>query len=280
MAIERTDSQAVETGPTAPAVPDDCPLQGLYQKRRAQDRDLKILISSWDLETGTGKTTLACRLAAAFDATDQGVTTDKATLSAHELTDAYTREPPGSALIFDEAMGDISNRRSMSSINEAMRATVGMGRVEEKYLIMTCPGIHMVDRDIRAQADVWILTRELGSAAMFRVKFEPFAGHELTHNWGTLDWTGDLPGGLKDVYDHLTREKRARLRGQGDDGQGYVDAQEAQQKTERAVKEARQQKRDEMLREMYENGDLTQKELANSVGLSRSRVADILSNGE
>ena len=262
----------------APTLGEDNPLGKLYRKRVAQSRDLTVLVSDWNLERGSGKTTLAMRLAAAMDRTDEGFTRSKATLSAEELTDAYTREPSGSALLLDEGQAAASNRRAMSGINEAVRQVVGMGRVEQKYLLLTAPGVHQVDSDIRAMCDVWIFVRSLGEAQMFRVRYNPFAGHELTDDWGTLTWTGDLPGDLEDVYDALTREKRRRLRGEGEDGQGYVDADTAAEKAERAAESARRQKRDELLREMYENSeDMTQQELADAVGLSRSRVADILS---
>jgi hypothetical protein len=262
-----------------PTLGEDNPLGKLYRKRVAQGRDLTILVSDWNLERGSGKTTLAMRLAAAMDRTDEGFTRDKATLSAEELTDAYTREAHGSALLLDEGQAAASNRRAMSGINEAVRQVVGMGRVEQKYLLLTAPGVHQVDSDIRAMCDVWIFVRSLGEAQMFRVRYNPFAGHELTDDWGTLTWPGDLPGDLEDVYADLTREKRRRLRGEGEDGQGYVDAGTADERAERAAEDARRQKRDELLREMYENSeDMTQQELADAVGLSRSRVADILSD--
>lgn len=264
-----------------PEFSEDNPFGKLYRKRVAQSRDLTVLVADWNLERGSGKTTLALRLAAAADRTDSGITQDKASLSAHELTQAYTELPPGSSLVFDEAMGDVSNRRSMSNVNEAMRAIVGMGRVEQKYLFLTAPGVHMVDKDIRAMCDIWVLTRELGEAQMFRVKYNPFAEHEQTHDWGTLTWPGALPGELKDTYDYLTTEKRRRLRGEDGDGVGYVDAGDAAKSAEKAAKEARQQKRDEMIVELYQNSpDMTQQDVANAVGLSRSRVAEILSNAD
>lgn len=261
-----------------PEFSEDNPFGKLYRKRVAQQRDLTVLVADWNLERGSGKTTLALRLAGAADRTDDGLTTDKASLSAQELTNAYTEQPTGSSLVFDEAMAGVSNRRAMSSVNEALRQIIGMGRVEQKYLFLTSPGIHQVDKDIRAMCDIWILTREVGEAQMFRVKWNPFGEHPNTHDWGTLTWPGDLPGELQDTYDYLTREKRRRLRGEGDDGQGYVDAQDAAKTAEQAAKEAERQKRDELISQMYQNTeDMTQQKLADAVGLSRSRVADILS---
>jgi len=262
----------------APTIPDDCPLGRLHRKRVAQGRDLTVLIADWNLERGSGKTTLAMRLAEACDRTDQGMTEEKATLSAQELTQAYTEQPARSSLVLDEGQADASNRRAMSGVNEALRKIVGMGRVEQKYLFLTAPGVHQVDKDIRNMCDVWIFVRKLGEAQMFRVKYNPFGNHELTTDWGTLTWPGELPGELGDTYDALTAEKRRRLRGDGDDGDGFVKADEAAQTAERAAEQAERQKRDELLREIYTNTDgMTQQKLADSVGLSRSRIADILS---
>jgi hypothetical protein len=263
----------------APTLPDDCPLGKLYRKRVAQNRDLTVFIADWNLERGSGKTTLALRLAAAFDRTHDGMTPEKATISAEELTNAYTSKPAGSALVLDEGQADASNRRAMSGVNEALRKIVGMGRVEQKYLILTAPGVNQVDKDIRNMCDVWIFTRSVGEAQMFRVEYNPFADHEVTHDWGTLRWSGDLPGRLQETYDDLTTEKRRRLRGDGDDGQGYVPAEELQESVETAREETERQTRDELLREVYDStDDLTQQELADAVGLTRSRIADIVSS--
>ena len=258
--------------------PEGCPLGKLYRKRVAQNRDLTVIVSDWNLERGSGKTTLALRLAQAADRTDEGVTREKASLNAEELTDAYTSKPKGSALVFDEAEAGISNRRAMSGVNEAMRTIVGMGRVEQKYLFLTTPGVHQIDSDIRAMADIWILVREVGRAQMYRVRFNPFEGKALTDNWGILRWDDARPGEIEETYKQLTKDKRAALRGEGDDGAGYVDASEVDKAAEQAAQEAERQKRDELLRQIYtQNDDMTQQELADSVGLSRSRIGDILS---
>ena len=257
------------------------PLARLHRKRVAQNRDLTVLISDWNLERGSGKTTLALRLAEACDRTAEGVTPEKCTLSATELSNAYTSLPGGSSLILDEAEAGVSNRRSMSGINEAMRRVIGMGRVEQKYLFMTTPGVHQVDKDIRAMCDVWIFVRELGEAQMFRVNFDPFLGHELTRDWGTIHWTGELPGTLGEAYQQLTEDKRKRLRGEGEDGDGYVKAEKLEKKTEQARETARRQKRDELIREIYESSEsMTQQELADAVGLSRPRISGIISGDD
>lgn len=257
--------------------PEDCPLGKLYRKRVAQNRDLTVIVSDWNLERGSGKTTLALRLAQAADRTDEGITPEKATISAEALSEAYTSQPEGSALLLDEAEAGISNRRAMSGVNEAMRRMVGMGRVEQKYVFMTTPGVHQIDADIRAMADCWVLVREVGRAQMYRVRFNPFEGNALTDNWGILRWPDARPAETEQTYQKLTEDKRAALRGEGEDGEGYVEAGEAAKSAEKAAETAERQKRDELIRQIYsQNDDMTQQKMADSVGLSRSRVADIL----
>jgi hypothetical protein len=127
--------------------------------------------------------------------------------------------------------------------------------------------------------DIWIFVRSLGEAQMFRVNYNPFQNHELTHDWGTITWTGDLPGQLQSTYDQLTKDKRKRLRGDGDDGDGYVQAAKVEETVQERVKQTKRQTRDSLIEDIYTNtDDMTQQKLANAVGLSRSRVADILSS--
>jgi DNA-binding XRE family transcriptional regulator len=76
----------------------------------------------------------------------------------------------------------------------------------------------------------------------------------------------------------LTAEKRRRLRGEGESGEGYVEASKVQEQVEERVKNTKRQTRDELINDIYTNSDdMTQAELADAVGLSRSRIADILS---
>jgi hypothetical protein len=216
------------------------------------------------------------QLASHFDRTEERITTEKATLSAQELEQAYTQQPRRSGLLLDEGQAGVSNRRSMSGINEAMRKIVGMGRVEEKYLLLTAPGVHQVDKDIRNMCDLWIFVTSVGEAETFRVRYNPFEDHEVTDHWNTIEWDAGLPGELQETYEQLTAEKKRRLRGQGEDGDGYVKASEVEKSVESAREEAKQQKRNEVIRQIYHNSaDMTQQQLADAIGLHRSTIANI-----
>jgi len=76
-------------------------LWNIYRKRRARNRDLKIIITSRDSQTGTGKTTLAMWLALHFDS--HGFGADQVTLHPEEFLELYKQNAAGSVIIMDEA---------------------------------------------------------------------------------------------------------------------------------------------------------------------------------
>jgi predicted XRE-type DNA-binding protein len=80
------------------------------------------------------------------------------------------------------------------------------------------------------------------------------------------------------VYDYLTEEKMAHLRGERDGSSQRIPASEVGEMIENAKEEASTETRNQLLRTFYDELDLTQSELAEGVDLSRSRVADILTN--
>lgn len=251
------------------------PLAEMYRERVEQNRDLVILITDSSNDRGTGKTTEALRLAHGMDRTEEGITTDKATISPYPLLEAYTEQPPGSALVLDESEVGADKYMAGSGTNRAIRELVSTGRIEEKYLVLNAPADHLVDKDLKTLVDVWVLVERRGFANVYRMDWQPHAKHELTHHMGTVDWD-PIPKGtqLHDVYQDLTERKQARLRGEGD-GDSYIKHSDAQEMVEQAQEETRQAVRNEYIQEMGKS-ELTQSEIANIAGISRSRVSQIL----
>jgi hypothetical protein len=94
-------------------------------------------------------------------------------------------------------------------------------------------------------------------------------------------WTwDDIPQDhdLREVYEYLTEEKERHLAGESDSSSQRLSASEVDGMLEEAKSEAETTTRNELLTTIYTQTDLTQKELAKSVGLSRSRLADIVSD--
>lgn len=263
---------------TAPLdqLPDGYELTELYDKRVKNNQDLFIVVSDWHNRRGTGKTIVSLRLAHSLDRTDEGVTTDKATLSVPELTDAYVEEPKGSSLVLDEAEAGVSKYEAGTRTNKALRKLVSMGRIKEKYVIANLPNSGEMDRDLKALADVWVIVTAKGSAQVNILGWNPWGEHPIVAAQHLLSWS-DIPvrHQLRDVYNDLTTEKQRRLRGEGGEAT-LIKRSEMEDKIEQTEREATQETRNNMLKRIYEESDITQKDLADAVELSRSHVANIV----
>lgn len=258
---------------------EDTPLHSLFERRIRNDQDLVILIDDWHARRGTGKTVAAMQLANGMDQTDEGLTEEKVAISPEQIRHAYESQPKRSGLVLDEAEVGVSNRRAMSNANEALRQIMSMGRIEQKYVCINAPSVGFIDKDIRKLADVWITMTAKGSGLVHFLERNPYAEALLTPKKQTITFR-DIPRGtgLRDVYNHLTEEKRQRI--SGDDDSGYIPREEHQKKLEQVQDEADRERRNEILRDLYQDEDLglSQRDLANVVGLAQPTVQEIVSN--
>jgi DNA-directed RNA polymerase specialized sigma subunit len=92
-----------------------------------------------------------------------------------------------------------------------------------------------------------------------------------------MAWSDISDPGLEKIYDELTQRKRDYLRGDQTES-GLIEADQLHDQLESAQEEAEMETRNDLVSSIYETSDITQAELAEAVGLSRSRVADILSS--
>jgi hypothetical protein len=249
------------------------PLAELYRKRVSQNRDLVCLVTDSSNDRGTGKTTLSLRLAYGMDRSDE-FDEGNGAINPQELTQAYREQPKHSGLVLDESEVGLDKYRSGSATNKAIRELVSTGRVLEKYLTLNAPADHLVDGDLKTLVDVWILVERRGFARVFRMDWEPFRGKELTHDMGTLEWDA-LPGGtpMMPVYDALTEEKAGRLN--GEEGENFIRREEAREMVENAKEDAKTEVRNEYIQRLDDAG-MKQGDIGEVVGLSRSRVSQIL----
>ena len=259
---------------------EDHPFGELYQKRVKQNRDLVVLITDSSNDRGTGKTTLALKLGAAMDRTDDGLTTGKTAINPEPMTRAYTDYPEGSSIVLDETEVGLDKYQAASAVNKAIRELVSMGRVEQKYLILNAPADHLVDSDLKSLVDVWLLVERRGMANAYRMDWEPMSGHELTRGMGVVTWDAISDSQIQLVYDDLTDRKRERLSGErGDD---YVTRQEMQKEIESAVDSATREQRNNWIREIYEKTSLSQNDLAalETVDVGQGTVNKIINQSE
>jgi hypothetical protein len=254
------------------------PFQKLYRKRVANNQDLAIIVSDHQNRRGTGKTVFSLKLAEALDRTEEGLTTEKVAIGPNQLTEAYIELPKGSALVLDEAEAGLSKYEAASGVNKAMRELVSMGRIREKYLILNLPASSELDRDLKALCDFWFMVQQKGRALGHHLRWNAYSEEPRTPKTEPVEWS-DIPEGteLRDVYNYLTKEKLAHLRGEKEGSSQRIPASEVQQQLQQERESAQTQTRNELLAEVYEQTDLTQQDLAEVVDLSRSRVADIVS---
>ena len=261
------------------SLPEGYPFTRLYQKRIANSQDLAIIVSDHQNRRGTGKTIFSLKLASLMDRTEEGITTEKVSVGPEELTEAYLELPKGSALVLDEAESGLSKYEAASAVNRAMRELVSMGRIQEKYLVLNLPASSELDRDLKALCDFWFMVQNKGTALGHHLNWNPYKEEPRTPKTEEWNWT-DIPEGteLREVYDYLTEQKLAHLRGERDGSSQRIPASEVSGMVAKAEKEAKSKKRNEVLTEVYQETELTQKELSSAVGLSRSRLADIVTD--
>ena len=261
----------------ADQLPDGYPFTKLYRKRVAENQDLAIIISDHQNRRGTGKTIFSLKLASLMDRTKEGITQEKVAVGPDQLLESYMELPKGSALVLDEAEAGLSKYEAASGVNKAMRELVSMGRIQEKYLVLNLPASSELDRDLKALCDFWFMVQSKGKALGHFLRWNPYSEEPRTPKTDSWEWS-DIPesSDLRNVYDYLTSEKLAHLRGEREESSQRITATEAKNMVEKAKEEARTETRNELLGSVYDDLDVTQKELANSVGLSRSRLADIV----
>ncbi|MFB6198895.1 MAG: hypothetical protein ABEI52_11625, partial [Halobacteriaceae archaeon] len=126
----------------------------MWRSRQADNRDVKMLITARDAQTGTGKTTLAIQLAKWFDR--HGWDTSKATLDGSEYVDRYTDLEPGEVLVGDELEQMADSRRSMSEQNVTLTQFWSTMRAWQVSTVTTLPSVAMVDKRLKELADLRI----------------------------------------------------------------------------------------------------------------------------
>ena len=139
----------------------NCWLWRKQRQRVAEGRDLKVIITSRDGQTGTGKTTLSLWLAMHFDR--HGFDAEKITLHPEEFHDLYNELPVGSCMLMDEGE-QLDNRRSMSNKNVDFWNLWQMNRFRQITSILTLPTRSVLDKRGMELADIWINVIQRGLA--------------------------------------------------------------------------------------------------------------------
>lgn len=260
--------------------PDGHPMHDLYGNRVRNHQDLVIIIDDYHARRGTGKTVASLQMAEGMDQ-NGGLTFDNVSLQAENIHAAYSELPERSAIVLDEGEVGASKYDAMAKTNKALREVMSMGRVEEKYVIINTPSFGFLDKEIRLLADVWMTMLRKGLALVHFLKRQPYShgggGSLLTEKNGLIEFK-DIEKGteLRKVYNKLTREKRKRIK--GEEGESFIPQSEHNEKVAKAVKEAKKEKRDELVDAFYNHPEVQapQRVVADCAGVAQKTVSNIV----
>lgn len=271
--------------------PPEHPLHDLYGRRVRQEQDLAIIVSDYHSRRGTGKTIASLQLGEGMDQAG-GLTTGKATVRPEELRNAYFKQPKRSALVLDEGELGASKYDAASNTNKELRKILSIGRVEQKYLIINTPDMDFLDKEIVRMCDVWILMLRKGVGLVHFLERNPYAHGDgvLRPKKGIIQFE-DIETGtrLRDVYNHLTRQKKGHIR--GDEGEPFVSQSEHKEAVQNARETARTEMRNQLIQDVWDHlgsmtdediqkvqrwDGITQTQLAEAVGLSQQQISKLV----
>ena len=248
--------------------------------RLTSNRDANIIITA-SSETGVGKTTLAVTLAILIDM--WGWTAEKcAVADPAAYNRLYDESRPGSVLILDEAEKAVDARRGMTSESVDLSQSFAAKRYRQIISILTAPTKSWVDGRIGSDAaDYWLLCQETdmgepkGEAVVYRLGSNEFYENETKHRYETIEFPilDDHP-----EFQRLDEMKRKKLEGRDEGGTQYLSQSEVDEKIQSVKAETESEYRNQLIRDLYETGKLTQTEIADAVGLTQSTVNKILTN--
>jgi len=244
----------------------------LYKRRKREGQDLVIYITDSQNRRGTGKTVLSLKLAQVMDT--HGMTEDNTTMKVKDCKNKYVDLPNKSALVFDEIEAQADKYRQGSAINRALNLIISMGRIHEKYLIFNAPSQSEVDNELLSKGDIWISVVKKGLAKVHYINWHEYEHHLRTPIKEYIKWRDLEDPNLKDIYKHLTKQKEKIIqRGKNED---LVTQKEVEKKVKKAKEDARRTGRDETIKSVYDSFNVSHRDLADALDLSKTRITEIL----
>ena len=162
----------------------------MFLDRLEKGRDLKIIITAANAQTGVGKSTLAFTLAASWHPIYTGETWTAeqcATYDVAEFLRTYTEQQPGSVLLMEEAE-QLDSRRSMAGENVDFSHYWMAMRVRQMVSILTLPSTTALDKRLWELSDVWINVQARGRADVYECQINDFPAELWREPQETLEW--------------------------------------------------------------------------------------------
>lgn len=248
------------------------------KSKLSNDNDIKIIIQGKNSQTGIGKTTLAIQLCRFID--EDWSADTHAFIDTREYVDAHMNKPKGSALLLDEIEKGADSRRAMSQENVDLSQAWATLRARNIATVCTLPSISMLDNRMLELADYWILVKRRGWAQPYKVHVNDFnhkvqrkslPGDQHIH-FADLSSDDEDKIYLDDIKDDMLQE----------DGPGHIPMEKHKKKVRDARKEAKKEKRNEIIKGLYENTDMSTTDLSNldCIGISQGQVSRVMSSAD
>jgi len=238
------------------------------------DNDIKIIIQGANSQTGVGKTTLAIELCRFID--DDWNAEEKSFIEPQNYLNSYLDYPGGSALLLDEIGAGADSRRSTSKENVNLSHGWQMLRSRNIATIATLPSTSMLDKRMLELADYWVLVKKRGLAQPYKINVNDFNGKIARKPLPGEEHIQfpDLPSRDSDKK-YLDNIKDNKVKSGGIKS---VPLPEHKQKVSKAKEEGEREKRDAVIRDMYESFDVSYKDIGalSSIDLRKARVGEIV----
>jgi len=244
----------------------DMPLHRLFVERMKNDRDLKIIITAEDSETGVGKTTCAGWLALSWNPMftgDEWQARDYSCIDPNDFFEIQANSEPGSVLIMDDAE-ELDARRSMASENVEFSQRWMLMRVLGQVHILTLPSPAALDSRLEELADVWINIKNRGVATVHNIKVNSYGSRGvMTPKVHEMEFpnVSDHPE-LQELHD-IKQERIDKKITDKEEDMSTPDA-----------KEIRREQKIELAQKLRDTTEMTLQEIADSIGMSKGWVSN------
>jgi len=244
-------------------------------KRKADGRDAKCLVTAKDGQTGVGKSNACDFLAYVTDTTDEGFSTEKATIEPMRFLELYGILKPGSAVVMEEGE-QFDSRRAMTNENVEATHKWQKARVREIVAFVNLPDPTMIDGRFERLCDYWINVERRGFARIYKKRIHPTKRVIYYETMQTLEWP-NMDGSA--TFRHMDSIKASLLDGELNND-SLIRESEADERVRKAKKQAAQAKRDELLTAVYNETDMTAGDVAglSPVDVKGSRIRQIASD--
>jgi len=193
-----------------------------------------------------------------------GFDVSKATLEPQSYINRYLETMPGEVLIMDEAE-QLDSRRSMSNTNVEFADRWQQLRYRQVDSILTLPTSSALDKRLEELADIWINVIDRGLAEVYKTTVNDRTKEINQIPLQTITWP--------DISDHEVKLQLDAKKKKKNEQQN-----ERAKKEEEAVDPAKvkKQTRDEYMKAVYRETDLTQRDVADAFDLTVGTVNQIL----